>query len=169
MKKKAVWMIALVLLFTLAACGAAEDPQRNESGTEETGVSSSQASREESGRHVKMTIGSQEIQILLYDTPAADSLYEMLPLELEFSDYNQTEKIAYPPDELDTEGENFGVEPSVGDVCLYEPWGNVCIFYEDFSYSEDLVYLGKVESGMEALAAQNGDFAARIEPDEEQE
>ena len=78
-------------------------------------------------------------------------------------------KIAYPPDELDTEGENFGVEPSVGDVCLYEPWGNVCIFYEDFSYSEDLVYLGQVESGMEALAAQNGDFAARIEPDEEQE
>ena len=37
MKKKAVWMIALVLLFTLAACGAAEDPQSNESGTEETG------------------------------------------------------------------------------------------------------------------------------------
>ena len=63
MKKKAVWMIALVLLFTLAACGAAEDPQSNESGTEETGVSSSQASREESGRCVKMTIGSQEIQI----------------------------------------------------------------------------------------------------------
>ena len=53
-------------------------------------------------------------------------------------------------------------------VCMNRG-GNVCIFYEDFSYSEDLVYLGQVESGMEALAAQNGDFAARIEPDEEQE
>lgn len=63
MKKKAVWMIALVLLFTLAACGAAEDSQSKESGTEERSAADTRASREESGRHVKMTIGSQEIQI----------------------------------------------------------------------------------------------------------
>ena len=41
MKKKAVWMIALVLLFTLAACGAAEDPQSKEGGIRNGGAGGS--------------------------------------------------------------------------------------------------------------------------------
>ncbi|HIT99806.1 MAG: cyclophilin-like fold protein [Anaerovoracaceae bacterium] len=74
--------------------------------------------------------------------------------------------MAYPPEELTTEGETFGIDPSVGDVCLYEPWGNICVFYEDSDYSGDLVYLGRVESGLEILANQSGDFSARIEVNE---
>ena len=58
------------------------------------------------------------------------------------------------------------IDPSVGDVCLYEPWGNICVFYEDSDYSGDLVYLGRVESGLEILANQSGDFSARIEVNE---
>lgn len=50
---------------------------------------------EDSEKNVKMTIDGQEISITLYDTPAADALYDMLPLELSFEDYNGVEKISY--------------------------------------------------------------------------
>ncbi len=114
-------------------------------------------------RKLKMTIAAQTIIIVLYDTPTADALYEALPMELNFSDYNGTEKIAYPPETLPTEGEPDGCDPEAGDLCLYAPWGNLCIFYQDFRYSESLIKLGHVESGMDILTGMNGDFTAVLE------
>ena len=84
-------------------------------------------------------------------------------MELNFSDYNGTEKIAYPPDTLPTEGEPDGCDPDVGDLCLYAPWGNLCIFYQDFRYSQSLIRLGHVESGMDVLAGMSGDFTVTLE------
>ena len=114
-------------------------------------------------RKLKMTVDGQEISIILYDTPTANALYEALPMELNFSDYNGTEKIAYPPDTLPTEGEPDGCDPDVGDLCLYAPWGNLCIFYQDFRYSQSLIRLGHVESGMDVLAGMSGDFTVTLE------
>ena len=114
-------------------------------------------------RKLKMTVEGQEISIILYDTPTANALYEMLPMELNFSDYNGTEKIAYPTDELPTEGEPDGCDPDEGDFCLYAPWGNLCIFYQDFRYSDSLIKLGHVETGMDILAGMSGDFTATLE------
>lgn len=114
-------------------------------------------------RKLKMTVAAQTITIVLYDTPTADALYEALPMELNFSDYNGTEKIAYPPETLPTEGEPDGCDPEAGDLCLYAPWGNLCIFYQDFRYSESLIKLGYVESGMDILTGMNGDFTAVLE------
>jgi hypothetical protein len=31
------------------------------------------------------------------------------------------------------------------------PWGNIAIFYKDFSYSGGLIKLGRIESGMDVL------------------
>ena len=114
-------------------------------------------------RKIKMTVDGQEITIILQDTPTANALYEALPMELNFSDYNGTEKIAYPPDTLPTEGEPEGCDPDVGDLCLYAPWGNLCIFYQDFRYSQSLIKLGHVESGMDVLAGMDGDFTVMLE------
>ena len=114
-------------------------------------------------RRLKMTVNGQEVSIILYDTPTANALYEVLPMELNFSDYNGTEKIAYPPDTLPTEGEPDGCDPDVGDLCLYAPWGNLCIFYQDFRYSQSLIKLGHVESGMDVLAGMSGDFTVTLE------
>ena len=114
-------------------------------------------------RKIKMTVAGQEISIVLQDTPTANALYDALPMELNFSDYNGTEKIAYPPDTLPTEGEPDGCDPDVGDLCLYAPWGNLCIFYQDFRYSQSLIKLGHVESGMDVLAGMDGDFTVTLE------
>ena len=114
-------------------------------------------------RKIKMAVDGQEISIVLYDTPTANALYEALPMEMNFSDYNGTEKIAYPPDTLPTEGEPDGCDPDVGDLCLYAPWGNLCIFYQDFRYSQSLIKLGHVESGMDILSCISGEFTVTLE------
>ena len=114
-------------------------------------------------RSLKMTIDGQEISITLYDTPAANALYDMLPLELSFEDFNGVEKISYLPQELPTEGEPDGCDPDVGDLCLYAPWGNLSVFYQDFRYSDGLIMLGHVESGMELISGQSSDFSAILE------
>ena len=37
------------------------------------------------------------------------------------------------------------------EYCLLRPVGNLAIFHKDFRYSDGLVILGKIDSGMEAL------------------
>ena len=151
---------------TLPAESAA--PTETPTASDESPEPSSEAATEPvetapTERKLKMTVDGQEISIILYDTPTANALYEALPVELNFSDYNGTEKIAYPPDTLPTEGEPDGCDPDVGDLCLYAPWGNLCIFYQDFRYSQSLIKLGHIESGMDVLAGMDGDFTVTLE------
>ena len=186
-------LLSAFALCCLSACAgqssapksdAITDPTKSESSAESTlpaesiapTETASSASTDPSGeaatepmetapgeRRIKMTVDGQEISIVLQDTPTANALYEALPMELNFSDYNGTEKIAYPPDTLPTEGEPDGCDPDVGDLCLYAPWGNLCIFYQDFRYSQSLIKLGHVESGMDVLAGMSGDFTVTLE------
>jgi hypothetical protein len=87
----------------------------------------------------------------------------MLPLELKLEDYHGIEKIADLPARLPTEGEPAGVDPDVGDITYYAPWGNLAIFYRDFGYAAGLVRLGRLEGSLSALAG-NGAVRVRIEP-----
>ena len=86
----------------------------------------------------------------------------MLPVELDFSDYNSTEKIAYLPNSLDTSDTTSGTAPTAGDLTLYAPWGNLALFYKDFSYSADLIPIGSVEEGLEHIAALEGKIMAEL-------
>lgn len=110
-----------------------------------------------------MLAEEQEFLITLYDTPAANALYDMLPLELTFEDYNGIEKISYLPEELPTDGEPDGCDPDIGDFCLYAPWGNLSIFYQDFRTSNGLIPLGRVENGIETLGNITDNFSVTLE------
>lgn len=114
-------------------------------------------------RKVKLTIAGQEYNVTLYDTPAANALYDMLPLTLTFEDFNNTEKIAYMDNELPTEGEPDEFDPDVGDLCLYAPWGNLSIFYKDFRNSNGLISLGYIDSGVDVIGSMSEDFYASLE------
>ena len=118
---------------------------------------------EKSERKINLIIEDTEISITLYDTPVANSLYEMLPLELAFEDFNAMEKISYLPDKLSTDGEPDGCDPDAGDFCLYAPWGNLSIFYKDFRYSDSLILLGHIDTGIDIIDSMEGDFSARLE------
>ena len=114
------------------------------------------------GELVELTFSGGRAELELNESASARDLLTMLPLTLTFEDYNSTEKIAYPPRKLATRGAPAFCDPSKGDFALYAPWGNLVIFYNDFTDSPGLVPLGRVKSGLGKLAAMNGRFAATL-------
>lgn len=143
----------------LNTLGFTETESSSEVSTSET------ESLESVTKTVRMTVNGQEIKVTLNDAPLANALYDMLPLELTFEDFNGTEKIAYLPDgqSLSTDGINGGHEPVVGDLCLYAPWGNLCIFYKNFRYSDDLYSIGHIDSSIDVLSGMDGNFTVVLE------
>ncbi|MGG2397083.1 cyclophilin-like fold protein [Pseudomonas sp. SH1-B] len=111
-----------------------------------------QGSEDEQTMHnIRITLGDQIVAISLDDSPASRDFLAQLPLNLDLEDYSATEKIAYLPKKLSTSEAPAGITPKVGDVTYYAPWGNLAIFYKDFSYSRGLIKLGQITSGLEHL------------------
>jgi hypothetical protein len=101
---------------------------------------------------IRLTFDGKVVEATLLDNATSRDLLSLLPMTLTLEDYASTEKIAYPPRKLSTAGAPAGVDPSVGDIADYAPWGNLAIFYKDFSYSRGLIGLGRIDSGIEALS-----------------
>jgi hypothetical protein len=68
-----------------------------------------------------------------------------------------------PAAKADDGGRSGGEDAAVGDITYYAPWGNLAIFYQGSGYANGLVKLGSIESGVEALANQQGSFTATID------
>ena len=119
MKKVFSLALALLLVLALTACGADQNkadeptpPGVSEAGPpaevipEQPQVPSESENQEQeeqsmdTAKRIRFLVGEDEIVVRLEDNPAAESLYEMLPMELNFEDYNNTEKIAYPDETL---------------------------------------------------------------------
>ncbi len=105
---------------------------------------------------IKLATADGDIIIKLENNSAAENLAAMLPLDLDFSDYNNTEKIAYPPEEIDVSDTAGGTAPGIGDLTIYAPWGNLALFYRDGNYSSDLLPIGSIEIGVEYIPALDG-------------
>ncbi len=98
---------------------------------------------------IYMTFNGETITAQVYDNATARDLLSRLPLTLSFTDYNNTEKIAYLPNgssALNTSDAPETFTPSAGDITVYAPWGNIAIFYNSFSASAGLVPFGKISS-----------------------
>ena len=89
---------------------------------------------ENTERKLKMTVNGQEVAITLYDTPAANALYDMLPLDLNFEDFNGIEKISYLSKELPMEGE-----------------------------PDSLIMLGHIDSGMDVISEMEENTSTVLE------
>ena len=184
MRKSAAVILGIILSLAFSACTGQQAPQtslqpsanQKQSNTEINDLNSSDDTQrntaesepafseiEAKTRKLQLTIDGQEIDITLYNTPAANALYDLLPLDLTFEDFNGVEKIAYMDHELPTQGEPDGCDPAVGDLCLYAPWGNLSIFYQDFRYSDSLIKLGHIDSGMDIISSLDADFSATLE------
>ncbi len=163
----ALALLALGLSATLCACsGAAEQagsepsssagqtsavvPDEQPEAEDDTGAAA--APVDSAARIVRATFADRTVLIELADNPTADDLYVRLPFEVQFNDFNHTEKIGYPDEPFDLEGSPDACDPESGDLALYAPWGNLSLFYEDFRYSEGLVPLGKTVEGLEFLS-----------------
>lgn len=122
----------------------------------------SSATKATSMHTIQITVGSNVMTAHLEDNAASRDFMALLPLDVELSDYASTEKITDLPKKLSTQGAPSGFDPSVGDITYYAPWGNLAIFYKDFSYSRGLVNLGKITEGLQHLKF-SGSKNARIE------
>lgn len=100
---------------------------------------------------IRIKTGEAEITATMQDNAAARDFISLLPLTLTLQDYASTEKISDLPKKLSSDGAPAGIEPRVGDITFYAPWGNLAIFYKDFRYSSGLVKLGQIDSGIEHL------------------
>lgn len=99
------------------------------------------------GTVVHFTTGDTVVDVVIEeDSPTTRSFLAMLPMTLKFSDYGGKEKIATPTGEWDfTDAE--GLDPEVGDLFSYKPWGNLGFFYntDGNSFSNDLTKIGATD------------------------
>jgi len=111
---------------------------------------------------LKITIGDKTAEAILYDNPTSRDFASLLPLTVELKDYSNIEKVFTLSKELTIEGAPDGFDPSIGDLTYYAPWGNIALFYKDFSYADGLVSLGKITSGLEHFII-NGSLTVKFE------
>lgn len=164
--KKLLTVTVLALAMAAAGCAGADAPKSAEQANTASvaAQTSTQQATQTKAQETKlsMQVGGQAVSIALADNVATQRLITQLPAELEFKDFNNTEKITYLPNKISVDGAPRGHAPKAGDMCIYVPWGNICIFYHDYKYTGDLVYLGHVETGLDVLSAQKNDFKVNL-------
>lgn len=94
---------------------------------------------------IKVISSETEIIFDLNESNAAKNLIEQLPLKVKVENYSNDEKIFYPKEKL-----NIRATPRShgrkGELAYYAPWGDVVMFYRDFSMAPGLYNLGKCVS-----------------------
>ena len=112
-------------------------------------------------KRVKFTWSGGEAVAELNGSQSAESLWAMLPVTVDFKDFNGIERIAYTEKELSTEGAPESCTPDAGTLALYAPWGNLSVFYKPFRESRGLVPLGRFIEGADKVSTLGE--AVRIE------
>jgi hypothetical protein len=101
---------------------------------------------------MRIIMDDRTLTATLAENPTARDFASLLPLTLTLSDYASTEKISYLPRKLHPQGAPDGIDPTVGDIAYYAPWGNLAIFHQDFRYSPGLIRLGVIDAGTDVFA-----------------
>ncbi|MDI9892400.1 cyclophilin-like fold protein [Microbacterium sp. IEGM 1404] len=156
------WMVvpvaaSLMLALGMTACsGATGRPEDDTSASPpeeapaaETSALGATPAPEETGDEVvgttvRFTTGDVDSEVIIdEDTPTTRSFLAMLPMTLEFSDFGGKEKVATPTGEWDFT-DAAGVNPQVGDLFSYMPWGNLGFFYntEGNTFDASLTRIG---------------------------
>ncbi|TCB81511.1 cyclophilin-like fold protein [Acinetobacter sp. ANC 4173] len=146
----------LVLILGISACTEAK-----------TNAEQPAAKKKVSSMNIRFDIeGSVEpVFVRLKDSPTTQDFIKQLPLTLELTDYAVTEKIAYLPKKLTSQGAPNGHSAKAGDIAYYAPWGNLAIFYKDFDgIANSLIYLGKFDTLPKAFSG-NKPFKVTISID----
>ena len=153
-------MLELVLVFTLLFAETAfaqENQVFEETQISETGL-------ELSDMAVRITSQEHTAVFQLYETEAAEELYEQLPLELELSNFADAQRMFYPPEELDVTDAEIYKDGKKGELSYYEPWGDIFMLYEDFQSGDDMHRLGVCLEGVDEIAEMSGDVLIEQDP-----
>lgn len=167
MKKIFLLLSLLLMTFSLTACNAQVEPtQDNTTANTNVKTTTETTSISTQTKIIKLTTtNNQTIEIELNNSPAANDLYNQLPLSIDLEDYSTNEKIFYPPNKLNTENTPKAT-PKIGTLAYYEPWGDVVIFYDDFRANNDLYELGHVISGEDIVSELSGTVTIETMPNQ---
>ena len=159
MKKFLLIPLMLLTVMSMAACGGSDDdPVMPAPETPE------QPETPTTSMKLNITVGSRTITATMEDNAAARDFLSRLPLEVTLNDYNNiTEKIFYPSPALTTAGVTRGCSPAPGDITIYVPWGNVAIFCKNWSQSNDLIKIGRIDGDGIGVLNVAGDIAVKFE------
>lgn len=113
---------------------------------------------------IRLSTPDTVLTATLLDSATSRDFVALLPLTLTLRDYAGTEKIGDLPGPLSTADAPDGVDPEIGDLTYYAPWGNLAIFYRDFDYSRGLVKLGSIDSGVDQLETLDGAVVFEVAP-----
>lgn len=173
MKKWITLMFSVLMIFSLTACSAQVDEQKQmaeNTQTEKTvqNINKEERSSEMMNRKIKITGQNGEIIVFaLNDSQAAQDLYNQLPFTVEVENFSTNEKIFYPSDKLSTKNTPNPSSVDVGTLAYYRPWGNVVMFYGGLRPNSDLYELGNAVSGKESIKNLSGSITVEKEDSNE--
>ena len=139
---------------------AASSQEEIQSWVAELGLASGGAEAAQA-RTIEVRSGETAVTYALEDNAAVDALLAQLPLTIEIEDYSTNEKIFYPPQALETAGAP-AASGGAGVLAYYEPWGDVVLFYDDFSENASLFALGRAVSGAESIRDLTGTVTVAV-------
>lgn len=138
-------LLTMAIVVATSGCG-----ETNGAGPA-TPAAQTQDQQQVSAMKIRMTIEGTPITATLEDNATSRDFVSLLPLTLTLRDYASTEKIADLSRRLSTDGAPPAMDPHAGDITYYARWGNLALFYKDGHLSKDLVKLGTIDGGLEAL------------------
>lgn len=112
---------------------------------------------EEKSMKLSVSDGNNTIIFELNDTPAARSLFDQLPLEIEVQNFSSSEKIFYPPERLDV-SDTPRASGGRGVLAYYTPWSDVVMFYDSFNENNSLYELGYAIEGESKIENLSGNL-----------
>lgn len=163
-------LAAGVLCAGLVSCAGGEDPEADPSlsapsstSTEPGPTETAEPEEDGEGTAIRILVDGQVLGATLWDTPAAKSLADQLPLTLEFAPYGSQEVTATPPAPITMDGMPEGDAPVAGDIGYYAPDGVVTFHFTDIGYFTGSARLGQVHGSTEILQGRSGPFPVTIE------
>lgn len=168
MRKTLCLFSCLLLGIIMTACGREEESQTQTDSaavserveTESSEQPENIASDKSDDIDKQIQITTQEGNVIVFrlnDSPAADSLYNQLPLSVEINDYGEDEKIFYPPEKLNSNDTPMAEGPA-GTLSYFDPWGNVAVFTGECGGASGLYELGEAVLGIRYIAELAGEI-----------
>lgn len=113
-------------------------------------------------KKISMNINGEEVIISLDDTPAANSFYDMLPLDVDFKNFNSEEKMMSVEEIMENADKPEAPSLDIGDFGLSEEDGSLSVITGDKESENSFNKLGTIVSGLDIILKQTGDYSATI-------
>ena len=95
---------------------------------------------------------TDNIIVHLNNSKTTRSFVAELPMDLQFQKYGNSEYISYLDKKLKVDDKVAGYSPRKGDICYYEPWGNITFYTQDGNFTHGLIKIGQVQEGTDNIA-----------------